>query len=68
MKITITIHTENAAFEDDQYGIAQEGSMPETARILGDLSRRFAAGSWPMDGPILDYNGNTVGRVTVEES
>ncbi len=65
--ITITINTDNEAFADDNLGVEQEGSMLETARILEKVAARFAAGSWPMDGPIMDVNGNTVGRVTVTD-
>ena len=52
--VKITINTGNAAFEDD---------LGEVARILTDLAARFTDGV--DEGPVLDVNGNTVGRVTV---
>lgn len=67
MKITVTIHTDNAAFDEDNEAVQQEGSMFETARILQKVAGRFAAGSWPMDGPVFDINGNQVGEVEVKE-
>lgn len=67
MKLTIEVELDNAAFDDDRDGIEQEGSMFETARILRVLAGRFAAGSWPMEGPIMDANGNTVGLVRVDD-
>lgn len=60
MKITITIETGNAAFDD--------APMGETARILREMADRLEH-----EGPpnkfysCRDYNGNIVGRVTVEE-
>lgn len=67
MTITITINTDNDAFDLDNEAVVQEGSMFETARILQKVAGRFAAGSWPMDGPIFDINGNEVGEVKVRE-
>ena len=66
MKIIITINTDNTAFDADNEGAQQEGSMFEVARILETIAGRFAAGSWPMDGPVHDINGNTVGSVRTE--
>jgi len=66
MKLTITIDLNNAAFDNDREATKQEGSMFETSRILDLLARRFAAGSWPMEGPIMDANGNTCGQVELE--
>lgn len=56
MTITIKIKTDNAAFEDNTGG--------EIARIL----RRYADeidGMEPEEAKLLDYNGNTVGSVTI---
>lgn len=64
--ITITINLDNAAFDTDQDGLNQEGSLLETSRILRMLSKRFASGSWPMDDPIRDVNGNIVGTVLID--
>ncbi len=58
--VTVTIETDNAAFEDP-------GELP---RILAALAARLPA--WEMNAgdfdaePIRDSNGNTVGRVTVQ--
>lgn len=56
-RITITIETGNAAFED--------APASEVARILRGLAERFEdAGD--LDGcPVRDINGNTVGTVKV---
>ena len=53
MKITIEIATDNAAFDSDFMDT-------EVARIL-----RTVAEDWPNVGKLRDYNGNTVGAVTV---
>lgn len=53
--ITITIRTDNAAFEDG-------AKWGEVQRILTEVSRRFS-GLPPFDKRILDANGNTVGEV-----
>ena len=50
--ITITIETDNAAFDDFE---------EEAARILNDLARRVKYGSKGESIPIRDINGNTVG-------
>ncbi len=61
--IRIEIETTNAAFE------GHPGM--EVARILEDLARRFRDGEIVGDGnvthPLRDVNGNTVGRVEVED-
>ncbi len=62
MKLTLTIDMDNAAFEDGNAG-------PELARIL----RRVAASVKDDDasalvgyvGPLMDCNGNKVGKVQV---
>lgn len=60
MDITITINTDNAAFEDDY--------AREVERILLDVARRIkhegreAGASFSL----RDINGNTVGKVVVE--
>jgi hypothetical protein len=62
VKITITLDTSNAAFEEDP--------AAEISRILEALSRSFRAEKRPtdLDGEKLrDINGNTVGQVTVSE-
>ena len=50
--ITITIETDNAAFDDFEL---------ETSRILKDLADRVAYGSKGEHIPIRDINGNAVG-------
>ncbi len=50
--ITITIETDNAAFDNFE---------TETARILNDLASRVKYGSKGEHIPVMDINGNTVG-------
>ena len=53
MTITIKIKTDNAAFED------------KDAEIKRILQKRLVD-DWPFDrNTLVDYNGNTVGSVTV---
>jgi hypothetical protein len=70
MQITITINTDNAAFED--------GAEIEVARILADYARRLNDGltnlelTSVLNNPrgryaLRDSNGNTVGSVRVTE-
>jgi len=63
MQITITITTDNAAFSDDP--------SVEVARILQKYAARLRESYPPiedLDGDrLLDYNGNTVGKVEVSE-
>lgn len=57
MDITITISTNNTAFEDSE--------KAEVARILADIAasmERFGIAS----GKVRDINGNTCGKVEVE--
>lgn len=61
MQITITIQTDNAAFE----GLP----LDEVARILRDLAMRMA-GNDPANFQqvrLLDANGNTCGKVEIDE-
>lgn len=57
MKITITIQTGNAAFEDGNSG-------SEVARILRKYADRIEHDE-PDRCNLLDVNGNTVGQVKV---
>ena len=56
-RITITIETHNAAFDDCEHG--------EIARILRHAAKRYADQSrdWRDDGALLDINGNRCGKV-----
>ena len=56
MRYTITIDTDNAAFDDPG----------EFARILRTLARRCEEG--PITGSILDVNGNRVGEITSNQT
>ena len=66
--ITIKIKTDNAAFGDD--------AGPECARILRKLADTLEHYRGPLDprdwnnsgARLRDYNGNTVGAVTVTRS
>jgi hypothetical protein len=53
--IRIEIKTDNAAFRPD--------CRDEIVRILQDLVERFGRG--PLEQPIRDINGNTVGSVSI---
>ncbi len=53
---TITINTENDAFQDNKNA--------EIARILRDLAERIEAREIPVR--LMDINGNACGTVTVE--
>jgi hypothetical protein len=55
MTITIKLKTDNAAFEDKD---------AEVARIMARICREFDRYG-PQPTNIRDYNGNTVGSVTV---
>ena len=52
---TLKIETKNAAFADDCYS-----PQLEVARILRSLADKIEDGD--SQGPVLDYNGNTVGH------
>lgn len=61
--ITITINTDNAAFEGESWGL-------EVARILRDLAAYLPdseAEVGPGAGTLRDHNGNTVGSWEVSE-
>lgn len=60
MKITITIHCDNAAFDG--------APEVEVYRILTSVAQRCLQNSvQDLDGrPLQDINGNSVGRVVVE--
>lgn len=55
--ITITIQTTNAAFEDNQF---------EVARILRELAEA-AENDALGERKLRDINGNTVGKVEIDE-
>lgn len=58
MKITITIDTNNAAFEDN--------TEAEVARILKKIVEKIANGE-DVDGKkTIDFNGNVVGQVSID--
>lgn len=59
-KVTITLHTDNSAF--DEY-------PTEVARILRQIADATDEGSWKYMTamPLSDRNGNRVGTVVVEE-
>ena len=56
-RLTITINTDNAAFERDAF--------EEVSRILRELSDELKHRSIPTK--VRDINGNTVGTVRVSE-
>lgn len=58
MKLTITINTENSAFEDDE--------DMEVSRILIRIAERIASGTDVHKALVMDSNGNSVGQIFVE--
>lgn len=56
MTLTITINTDGAAFDEDP--------TAETQRILQEVSQKIATES--DDFTVLDINGNTACRVSLE--
>jgi hypothetical protein len=60
MEFSLTIQTDNAAFGD-----GDDAEMcAELARILREVAARLEAGE--DTGRVRDYNGNTVGRYSIE--
>ena len=59
MKITMTIDTGNAAFDD---------AFPENevARILNVYAGKIIRLGDPVESVLIDINGNTVGKVEIE--
>ena len=53
--LTVSIETDNAAFDDDA-----EGACTESARILRVIAGALEAGA--LSGKARDINGNTVGN------
>ncbi len=56
---TLTIVTDNAAFED-------AGAGEEVGRLLEEAADQLRNGA--QGGPLFDYNGNRVGAYALEES
>lgn len=52
---SLTIETDNAAFEDPD----------ELGRLVARAAEQIAAGR--TEAPVIDQNGNTVGRWTLDE-
>lgn len=59
MRITITLHTDNAAFTDHVRN-PLDGQSAEILRILQEWTARGAR-----PGPLRDVNGNTVGQARI---
>jgi len=57
--VTITIHTDNAAFEDDMFG--------EVAAILESIATNVRNEQGLTRAKIRDSNGNSCGSVFIEE-
>ena len=66
MNITITLNTDNAAF--DTYAGNNDGIA--AAKILEKVLFRMrgSGGLVPVNYNLMDVNGNTVGKVLIEES
>jgi hypothetical protein len=57
MTFTLSMHCDNAAFEEDLTG--------EIGRILRTVVARLDDGSIPLSGTLRDTNGNAVGSFKV---
>ncbi len=57
MRLTITIDTDNTAFEPSVEF--------EIARILAEYAADVESGKRDVERPLYDYNGNTVGQAKV---
>jgi len=57
--ITITINTDNAAFEDDPWG--------EVAYILESIAENMTDEQGLTRSPLIDRNGNKCGSVSIQE-
>ena len=57
MDITITINTDNAAFEGAE--------VEEVSRILSELAWKIEDNAYIDDCSLKDVNGNTVGHLTI---
>lgn len=64
MKFTLTINCDNAAFTDEETGAPYPA--PEIARLLRVAAERVET-YYRENGPLVDYNGNTVGRFELTE-
>jgi hypothetical protein len=64
--VTVTIRTEGAAFRGDRHDETDDTlNREEVANLLRVAAERIEAGS--NGGILTDYNGNSVGRVDVDE-
>jgi hypothetical protein len=72
MKFRVEINTDNAAFSDVTRGHSGERAGEELARILHALADDLdGIGAAEIEDrfegmPLLDWNGNTSGRVTIQ--
>lgn len=57
--LNLSIRTANAAFDDGNAG-------PEVARILREYADKIDGGDL-RPAPLIDYNGNRVGEVTITD-
>jgi len=71
MTLTITLQMDNAAFrDDDQPDECNHVRVDEVVRILNKLAKTIEACGLIVDDedwPLIDINGNKVGRATVTE-
>lgn len=58
-KITIIIHTDNDAFQDDPYG--------QIADILESIAHNAREGTMDTEESVYDVNGNKCGTLKVTE-
>jgi hypothetical protein len=63
---TITIETDNEAFEDviEWPAGTPDGKVTEVGRILREVTARLLGGE--LEGTIIDFHGNRVGTFALE--
>lgn len=62
MGFKLEFKTDNAAFHEDEYAMAEEVSS-----ILKGVAEKIAAADGTTEGPVRDTNGNTVGKWSLTE-
>lgn len=69
MKITITINTENAAFEDDYWGELQRvlNTVPKKVIAQRERAEGFLCTALESDDILHDINGNRCGTILITE-
>lgn len=61
MACKVKFSTDNAAYQNDDNTINEEAVASSLRKIADDIDRGFRS------GVVMDYNGNKVGRWSIEE-